>query len=94
VPNRLILGEIAYQTILHGFNASLFKEDKNKICVPYNFSQRYYHLKDPKLDRQESSAMLYYRFFQGNFRRHDPLGLVAKTYEVIFLSWPYTHEKW
>jgi len=38
--------------------------------------------------------MLDYMFPQGNFIRHDPLGLVAKNCEVIFLSWSYTHEKW
>jgi hypothetical protein len=45
VPNRLVLGEIAYQTILqslqHLFSQGIQKQD----CIPYKFSMGHYHLK-------------------------------------------------
>jgi hypothetical protein len=54
VPNRLVLGEIAYQTVLQGFNASLLKEARKNL-IPYNFSLGHYYLKDPRHARQEAS---------------------------------------
>jgi hypothetical protein len=48
VLDRVVLGEVAYQTVLQGFNASLLKEVKKNIFIPYNFSLGHYFLKDPK----------------------------------------------
>jgi hypothetical protein len=45
VPNHLIFGEIFYQTILQGYNASLVK-DKRRAFIPYGFHIRFYMVKD------------------------------------------------
>ena len=34
-PDRLVIRKIAYQTILHGFNASLIKDHKNVPTLFY-----------------------------------------------------------
>jgi hypothetical protein len=36
VLNMLFIKKIYYQTVMHGFNATLVKE-KNKLFIPYNF---------------------------------------------------------
>jgi hypothetical protein len=43
--DQLVLGEIFYQTILKGFNASLVKEKKRDF-IPYGFQVGYYFVKD------------------------------------------------
>jgi hypothetical protein len=44
VPDRMVLGEIYYQTIFQGFNASLVKDNK-RAFIMYGFSVSYYFLK-------------------------------------------------
>jgi len=45
VSDCLMLGEIWYETILQGFNASLIK-DKKRDFIPYGFHIGYYIVKD------------------------------------------------
>jgi len=45
LPYMMVLGEIFYQTILQGFNASLVK-DKKIGFIPYGFYVDYYLVKD------------------------------------------------
>jgi hypothetical protein len=45
VPNRLIVGEICYQTILKGYNATLVK-DRKWAFIPYGFHVGFYLVKD------------------------------------------------
>lgn len=42
--NKFILSEIAYQTILQRFNASLAKDARKKTCIPCNFHLGQYGL--------------------------------------------------
>jgi hypothetical protein len=65
VPNILALGEICYQTILQGFNASLVK-DKKRVFIPYGFQLGYYFVKDTTQERQEGLIHLEYRFGTGD----------------------------
>jgi hypothetical protein len=44
VPDRLVLGEIFYQTILQGYNATLVK-DKKRAFIPYGFHIGFYMVK-------------------------------------------------
>jgi hypothetical protein len=41
VLDHLIVGEICYQTILQGYNATLFK-DKKRAFIPYRFHVGFY----------------------------------------------------
>jgi hypothetical protein len=44
VPDRLVLGEICYQTILQGYNATLLK-DKKRAFIPCGFHIGFYMVK-------------------------------------------------
>jgi len=48
VPNRLILSEISYQTILQGFNASLAKDARKITFIPYYIYLGHYVLVECK----------------------------------------------
>jgi hypothetical protein len=52
VPDRLVVGEICYQTILQGYNATLVK-DKKWAFIPYGFNIGFYMVKDITQDKQE-----------------------------------------
>jgi hypothetical protein len=52
VPHRLIVGEICYQTILQGYNATLVK-DKKRAFIPYGFHIGFYMVKDTAQGKQE-----------------------------------------
>jgi hypothetical protein len=45
VPDRLVLGEIYYQSIIQGYNATLVK-DKKRYFIPYGFHIGFYMVKD------------------------------------------------
>jgi hypothetical protein len=45
VPDRLVLGEIFYQTILQGYNTTLVK-DKKRAFIPYGFHIGFCMVKD------------------------------------------------
>jgi hypothetical protein len=45
VPYRLVVGEICYQTIFQGDNATLVK-DKKRAFIPYGFHVGFYLVKD------------------------------------------------
>jgi hypothetical protein len=45
VPDRLVLREIFYQTILQGYNSTLVKEKKRDF-IPYGFHIGFYMVKD------------------------------------------------
>jgi hypothetical protein len=64
VPDRLIVGEIYYQTILQGYNATLVKEKKGAF-IPYGFHIRFYLVKDTSQDKLEGLSQLEFRFTIG-----------------------------
>jgi len=51
VPYHLIVGEIFYQTILQGYNATLVK-DKKQVFIPYGFHVGFYMVKETTQDKQ------------------------------------------
>jgi hypothetical protein len=57
VPDRLVLGEICYQTILQGYNATLVK-DKKRAFIPYGFHIGFYMVKDTMQAKQEGLSQL------------------------------------
>jgi hypothetical protein len=52
VPDWLIVGEICYQTIMQGYNATLVK-DKKRAFIPYGFHIGFYMVKDTTQAKQE-----------------------------------------
>jgi hypothetical protein len=61
VPDQLVVGEIFYQTILEGYNATLVK-DKKQVFIPYGFHVGFYMVKDTTQAKQEGLSQLYFRF--------------------------------
>jgi hypothetical protein len=57
VPNRIIVGEICYQTILQGYNATLVK-NKKRAFIPYGFHVGFCIVKDTTQDKQEGLNQL------------------------------------
>jgi hypothetical protein len=92
IPEILALGEIFYQTILQGFNASLVK-DKKRVFIPYGFQLGYYFVKDTTQAKQEGLSHLEYMFRTSRYRKHDLKGLLVKHVEQVMVYWPYAHDK-
>jgi hypothetical protein len=57
VPDRLVVGEICYQTILEGYNATLVKYKKHTF-IPYGFHVGFYLVKDIAQAKQEGLSQL------------------------------------
>jgi hypothetical protein len=64
VPNRLVVEEICYQTILQGYNTTLVK-DKKRALIPYGFHVGFYLVKDTTQAKQEGLRQLEFRFPTG-----------------------------
>jgi hypothetical protein len=64
VPNRLVVGEICYQTIFQGYNATLVKK---RAFNPYGFHVGFYLFKDTNQAKQEGMSQLKFRFHIGQF---------------------------
>jgi hypothetical protein len=61
VPDRLLMGEICYHTILQGYNATLVK-DKKRAFIPYSFHVGFYMVKDTAQSKKEGLRHLEFRF--------------------------------
>jgi hypothetical protein len=92
VPDRLVLGEICYQTILQGYNATLVK-DKKWDFIPYGFHIGFCMVKDTTHAKQLRLGQLEFRFQTGRFRKHDPKGLVLQHASQVSSCWPYAHDQ-
>jgi hypothetical protein len=57
VPDRLVVGEICYETILQGYNATLVK-DKKWAFIPYGFHIGFYMVKDIAQAKKEGLSQL------------------------------------
>jgi hypothetical protein len=77
VPDRLVMGEICYQTILQGYNATLVK-DKKWAFIPYGFDVGFYLVKDTAQAKQEGLSQLKFRFSTDQFCKNNPKGLVLQ----------------
>jgi hypothetical protein len=64
VLDRLVLGEICYQTILQGYNATL-AEDKKWAFIPYGFPIGFCVVKDTVHAKQLSLGQLEFWFQNG-----------------------------
>jgi len=91
VPEKLVLGEICYQTILQVFNASLVR-DKKRLFIPYGFFVGYHFVKDTTQARQDAQNQIEYSFFNGRYKRHNPKKLVVERANKVVSHWPYEKE--
>jgi len=69
--------------------------DERKITfIPYNMYIRHYGLLNSNQAREEENPMLEYRFLQGQFKIHDPLGLANNHTKIVSITWDYALERW
>jgi hypothetical protein len=61
VLDKIVVGEICYQTILKGYNTTLVK-DKEREFIPYGFHVGFYIVKDISQAKQEGLIQLEYKF--------------------------------
>jgi hypothetical protein len=61
VPDQLVVGEICYQTILQGYNATLVK-DKKRAFIPYGFHVVFYLVKGTTQEKKEGLSQLEFIF--------------------------------
>jgi hypothetical protein len=69
-------------------------KDKKRDFIPYGFHIRYYIVKDTTHAKQEGLSHLEYRFPTGQFRRHDPKGIVPQHTGKVASHWPYSHDSY
>jgi len=92
VPDRLVVGDIYYQTILQVYNATLVK-DKKWAFIPYGFHIGFYMVKDTAQAKQEGLSKLDFLFQTGHFCKKDPKGLVLKYASRVSSYCPYAHDR-
>jgi carbamoylphosphate synthase small subunit len=92
VLDRLVVGEICYQTIMQGYNATLVK-DKKQVFIPYCFHIGFYLVKETDQAKQEGMIQLEFRFQTDQFHKNDPKGLVLQHDSQVSSCWPYDHDK-
>jgi hypothetical protein len=68
VLDQIVIGEIFYQTILQGYNATLVK-DKKRAFIPYGFHVGFYLFKDTTQSKQEGLSQLNSMFQTSWFRK-------------------------
>jgi hypothetical protein len=82
---RFILGEIAYQTILHGLNASLEKYSRRKGFIPYNMYIGNYGLSNSNKQDKKKIPCWSIGSHKVNWG-HDPDGSVLKHILYVFVT--------
>jgi hypothetical protein len=92
VPDWPFIGEICYQTILQGYNATLVK-DKKRAFIPYGFHIGFYMVNDTAQAKQEGLSQLDFLLQNGCFHKEDPKGLVLKHISHVSSCWPYAHDR-
>jgi hypothetical protein len=86
------VGEIFYQTILQGYNATLVK-DKKRASIHYGFHIGFYLVKGTAQSKQEGLNQLDFLFQTGCFQNNDRKGLVLKHASQVLSCWSYAHDK-
>ena len=93
VPDRLVLVDILFQTMMVKFNSFLIKEVKKKSFIPYYFSIGYYGPINSSHAILEGNKMLEHIMPQRKIKNHDPLSLVSNHCVAAGIQWIYPHRK-
>jgi hypothetical protein len=93
VPDKLVLQEVAYHTLVHGVGASLSKY-KKLPWPPLPFYVGSYSFKNSKETHVEVEALETFHFGEGIFHRYDPWKVVSQHCKLCKHKWPYESETW
>jgi hypothetical protein len=93
VPDKLVLQELAYQTIVHGVGAALYRNKKD-IWPSLPLWIGSYCFASLKQAQAEVDTLLSYGFGEECFRRHDPKKVVREHCIQNKYTWKYTSSFW
>lgn len=91
VPNKLVLQEVAYRTLVNGVGAVLVR-DKKLTWPPLPFWLGSYCFKDVKEAQAKVDTLEKFHFGEERFRRHYPLKIVSSHYQVCKYKRTYESE--
>jgi hypothetical protein len=92
IPDKLVLQEISYQTMIHGVGATLYR-DKKAIWPPFPLWVRCIPLNMLKIPGQSGHTDIL-PLQRRNIQRHDPLNVVKKHCLSHKHRWEYTTDNW
>jgi hypothetical protein len=93
VPYKVVLQEIAYQTVIQKFRASLYR-DKKSIWPPLPFWVESYSFEGIKQAQVEVDTLLSFFFREERLRRNDPKQVVKEYCSKHKHNGEYTSTKW
>jgi hypothetical protein len=93
IQDRLVLQEVAYQTIIHGVGGILYR-DKKGIWHPLQLYIGICSFSNTKQSHEEVDILLSYHFWEKRFKRYDPKRVINEHFNNIDLSWEYTSKIW
>jgi hypothetical protein len=93
VPDKLVLQEVAYQTIINGVGEILYR-DKKAIWPPLPLWIDSYSFANTKKAQDEVDVFLSYHFREEIFKRHDPKKVVKEHFTKLGIPWEYTSTTW
>jgi hypothetical protein len=93
VLDKLVLQEVAYHTLVHGFGASISKY-KKLAWPPLPFYLGSYNFKNSKEAHAEAEALETFHFREGIFHRYDPQKVVNQHCKLCKRKWPCEYETW
>jgi hypothetical protein len=84
VSGKLVLQEVAYQTIIHRVGGMLY-QIKKEIWPPLPLYVGNYFFEDTKQAQEEVNTLLSYHFREEWYKRHDPKNIVRDHFNKIGL---------
>lgn len=91
VPDRLVLREIAYQTVVEGVTALLSSHSK-KTWPKFPIKVGIFTLLNGPHALKEATAIKELCLCTGTLRRHDPKGFIEEHIKIVGLSPSYRHD--
>jgi hypothetical protein len=91
ILDKLVLQEVSYKAIIHGFGGMLYRS-KKAIWPPLPLYIGKYFFQNTKQAQTKVDVLLYYKFGEARFRRHDPKNIVKDHFNRMRLSYEYTIE--
>jgi hypothetical protein len=91
IPNRLVMQEIAYQTLVYGVGAAL-NRDKKMIWPPLSLWVGACSFKDVKVAQAEADTLASFHFGKETFYRYNPLRIISTHCHNCKYRWSYESE--
>jgi hypothetical protein len=82
IPDKLVLQEVAYQTIIHGVGGTLYRSMK-EIWPPLPLYIGTYFFENTKQVEAEVDVFLSYHFGEEIFRSHDPKNIAKENFHSM-----------